>query len=341
VTKADPKLTHLATSWKYSSPLISCRFDPKGRFLFTSSENYSLQRWDLSTGKSISFAGHDSWAFSLAVSPDGQTLISGGGDGKLIWWPATAETPKPIRAIDAHHRWIRALAISPDGTLLATGGNDSLVKLWNMADGTLVRELDGHSKEEFNYIYSLLFHPSGKFLLSGDLLGKIKQTETATGKLIREFDAKALHTYNGGQRVHYGGVRSLAISPDGKYLTGGGLYKATNPLGAINEPLVLRFDWETQKLKVSHVASGVRGIGCRCLFNPDGYLIAASGGGGGGFLLIWNDTQDKEIFKLKLPNTARDLDLHPDGIRLATIHHDGQVRISRMAKKETPPAKTS
>ena len=50
-----------------------------------------------------------------------------------------------------------------------------------------------------------------------------------------------------------------------------------------------------------------------------------------------SNLNDKEFFKLKLPNTARDLDLHPDGLQLATVHGDRQLRISRMTAK--PPAK--
>ena len=118
--------------------------------------------------------------------------------------------------------------------LAATGGNDNMVRIWNLADGKLVRELPGHER----HVYSVLFHPSGQFLLSGDLMGVLNQWEVATGKLVRTFDAKPLHTYEGGQQVDYGGVRSIAISPDGKYLAAGGLYKGTNPLGAVNENAV-------------------------------------------------------------------------------------------------------
>ena len=34
-----------------------------------------------------------------------------------------------------------------------------------------------------------------------------------TGKSVRTFDAKELNTYSSGQRVDYGGVRSLSLSP--------------------------------------------------------------------------------------------------------------------------------
>ena len=49
--------------------------------------------------------------------------------------------------------------------------------------------------------------------------------------------------------------------------------------------------------------------------------------------LFWKPDQVNEFFKLALPNTARDLDLHPDGLRVATAHHDGKVRVSLMRPK--------
>lgn len=333
--KPDPKQTHVAATWKHTSPLISCRFDPGGQHLFVTAEDMTVQRFETTTGKKSAFpAEHDSWVRGLAFSGDGQTLFTGGFDGRIMWWEAAAAKPQPTKRIDAHDGWVRCLARSPDGTLLASGGNDHLVKVWNAEDGEPVRAFSGHEM----HVYSVLFHPSGQWLLSGDLAGKIKQWDVNSGKPVREFDAGALHSYNSGQQVHYGGVRSLALSPDHpsggarRWLAASGLHKASNPLGAVNEPLVLRFDWETGKLKTSHVAGGVRGIAWRTLFLPDGALLAASGGSGGGYLIFWQDDA-KELHKLKLPNTARDMDLHPDGVQVATVHYDRQVRICRMAAK--------
>ena len=55
------------------------------------------------------------------------------------------------------------------------------------------------------------------------------------------------------------GIRALAVSPDGKWLAAGGLYKATNPLGAVHEPLVLQFNWESQKVEKQQIADGIPG----------------------------------------------------------------------------------
>ena len=208
---------------------------------------------------------------------------------------------------------------------MATGGNDNQVKLWSTDDGQLLQTLTGHE----SHVYSTLFHPGGEWLLSGELQGKVHQWELSTGKLLRSFDAKDLHTYNGGQRAHYGGVRSMSLSPDGKHLACSGLHKATNPFGAVQEPLVLVFEWESAKKVQSHVGEGItKGIAWRAVYHPSGYLIGGSGGGSGGFILFWKLDQAKEVHKLKLPNTVLDLDLHPNQQQIATAHHDRHLRIS-------------
>jgi WD40 repeat protein len=303
--------------------------------VFVSAEDNSVQRFDLAAGTKVSFVAHESWVNALAYSPDGQLLYTGGCDGRMIVWPATADAPQPLKVIEAHpglSPWVRTISVSPDGAMIATGGNDGLVRLWKAADGTALGTLAGHQKN----VYSTLFHPDGKLLISGDLAGVIQVWDLAAAKSVGTFDAKDLWSYNEGQGVDYGGVRGLALSPDGKFLAAGGLYKASNPLGAVNEPLALLFDWETRQKKQSHVVAGVNGIIWRLCFHPEGFLIGGSGGSGGGHIAFWKPEGDKEQHKFTMPTMIRDLDLHPDGLQIATAHYDRLVRISSM----TPAPKT-
>lgn len=323
---ADPTKAKVVSQWKHESPLIACRIDPKGRFVVTTAEDNGLQRWDLPGGNKLAFAAHDSWVFSLAFTPDGETLVSGGGDGRLIWWNNLAAQPTVVRKVDAHLGWIRQIAVSPDGKLLASAGNDQKVKIWNIADGALVKEFVGHE----NQVYSTLFHPQGASLLSGDLLGFVRQWDVATGMAARTFEAKDLHSYNGGQGVHFGGIRAMAFNRDAKLLACGGLFKAENPLGAVHEPLAVVFDWESLKVVQSHVAEGMKGSLWRLLYHPDGFLMGVSGGSSGGFLIFWKPENPKEFHRFALPNVARDMDLHPDGLQVATTHYDRHLRISTL-----------
>ena len=326
----DPTQTHVVSQWEHSSPLVSCRFDPLGRFVFAGAEDNTVQRWNLATGAKTSLAGHESWVRSIAFLPDGETTITGGYDGRLVWWPTAADAPAPIRTLPtAHNGWIRAIAVSPDGKLIASCGNDNTVRLWNAADGQLVRELTGHT----SHVYSVLFHPSGQSLVSGELLGPVHHWDLSNGALIRKLDAAPLHTYEGGQAVHFGGVRAMGFNRDAKLLACGGLHKATNPLGAVHEPLVMLFDWDAGTALRSQVTADYAGVAWRILFHPEGYEIGVAGGSGGGVLLFWKPEEEKAFFKFGLPNLARDGDLHPDGRQVATAHHDRQLRISRLEKK--------
>ena len=162
---ANPAVTHIAKTLVYTSPLLSCRFDPTGKYVFAGAEDFKVVRWELATGTKVELAGHDSWVRGLAFSANGENLVTGGNDGRLIWWAAGADMPVPIRTIQAHQGWIRAIAVSPDRRLLASCGNDHKVKLWSLADGSPVREFLGHER----HVYNVAFHPDGKHLVSGDI----------------------------------------------------------------------------------------------------------------------------------------------------------------------------
>ncbi len=341
--KAEPEKAHVAVQLKHGKPLIGCRFDPTGRYVFASGEDETIRRWDLTGAGSepVTFAGHDGWAFALAVTPNGRTLLTGGTDGRIIWWPATAagreaptgktrETPQPIRVLDAHQGWVRSLAVDPEGSLLASCGNDGKVRVWSLVEGRMLLDLPGHDKP----VLRVAFTPGGKGLVSADLLGLVIHWDLPPGKEARRGDAAKLHIYERNQGVDYGGVRDLSFSHDGAFLACSGLINASNPLGAVSNPAVVVFDWKTGLLKVLQRPQGeIKGVAWGVRFHPLGFLIFATGGTSGGFLWFSRPDQATEFFKLVLPNTARDLDLHPDGLRLATAHHDGILRISSMTPK--------
>lgn len=327
---ANPTLTHVAKTLAHTSPLIACRFDPTGKFVFAAAEDRKFCRWDLASGAKIEFTGHDSWSRCLSFSTDGQTLVTGGYDGRLMWWPAAADAPAPTRTVEAHAGWIRALAVSPDGQLLATCGNDKLVKLWRMADGTLVRELPGHE----SHVYNVAFHPGGKDLVSGDLKANFFHWEIESGKNARKFHLPQLHKYDPSFMADHGGPHSMGFSKDGKLLGCGGITNVSNAFAGVGNPAIVLVDWQAAKETVTHLSKGnIQGVAWGLCVHPEGFTIGATGGPGGGHLLFWKLDQKDEFHSLNLGATARDLAIHPDGVQLATAHFDRQLRLSKMAAK--------
>jgi WD40 repeat protein len=111
-----------------------------------------LQVWDLATGTSVSKgiaseSQGESWridtvpvllghrgVMALALSPDGTTLVSAGGDGTVRLWDFPAVREKCI--LPGSTKEISTLAFSPEGRFLAAGTEGGTVKLWrNVADG--------------------------------------------------------------------------------------------------------------------------------------------------------------------------------------------------------------
>jgi hypothetical protein len=126
----------------------------------------------------------------------------------------------------------------------------------------------------------------------------VHQWEIATGKRVRTLDAKALWSYNAGQAVDFGGVRSLAMSPDGKQHACAGLHKAENPLGAVHEPLV-RADWESRAAPAGQLRpGGQKSVAWRAFFPPKD-SSSAERVGRGGHLLFWNRRQDKPVPRVR------------------------------------------
>jgi WD40 repeat protein len=327
---ADPMKTHVAKTFAHTAPLVACRFDPTGRFVFAGSEDNKVVRWELANGTKTELAGHDSWIRSLVFSANGETVVTGGYDGRLIWWNAMAEKPVPVRTVEAHLGWLRAIALSPDGQLLATCGNDLKVKLWKFADGSLVREMAGHER----HVYHVTFHPDGKQLVSGDLTAKFIHWEVDTGKNVRAFAIASLSKYDAGFMADYGGPHCMTFTPDGKRILAGGITNVTNAFAGVGNPIVVQIDFEAGKDAVTHLTKGnINGVAWGTLLHPEGFVIAAIGGQGGGHLYFWKPDQKDEFHSLNLGNVARDLSLHPDGLQLATAHHDKNLRISLMAPK--------
>ena len=84
----------------------------------------------------------------------------------------------------------------------------------------------------------------------------------------------------------------------------------------------------------TQLADGIPGgVIWRLRFLADGSLVGGSGGLTGGILLFWKSDAEKDYHRFALPNILRDIDVHPDGLRLASAHYDRHVRISRLAAK--------
>jgi WD40 repeat protein len=91
----------------------------------------SLSAFDLGSRVTREITSHGKKLWSLALDPQGTTLVTGDSDGVIRVGPLTGEEP---HLLIGHTGRVMSVAVSPDGRTIASGSNDGTIRLWPMPD---------------------------------------------------------------------------------------------------------------------------------------------------------------------------------------------------------------
>jgi len=173
--------------------------------------------------------GHEVEVTALAYAPKGTRLLSGDAHGVVFLW--NVEKQERLFSLAGHKDAVHAVAFSGDGKMMLTGGMDRLAILWDADTGKVLRRLSVHP----GAVRAVAFGPGpGEVTtacddgliriwngdLKGEKLRELKERKRAAAvdwdlvidSLVVVRDLKG----------HKGGVRCVAVSPDGQRLLSGG-----------------------------------------------------------------------------------------------------------------------
>src|SRR5205807_1070148 len=122
---------------------------------------------DVSTGRLLHTLTPQVGVASVAISPDGQSVlaVSSDKDGMMVMQRWDPRTGKEVRSLHGGRlkEWVTCLGFSPDGTTIAGGSTSGTIRIWSASTADEIRELHGHSA----LVRCLQFSPDGRRLASG------------------------------------------------------------------------------------------------------------------------------------------------------------------------------
>jgi WD40 repeat protein len=152
----------------------------------------------------------------VVFNNNGNIFYSGSANKPIQVWKLAADTP--VKNF-GHPNLVDVVAFNPAGTLLATGCHDGRIRLFDVAKGNVIREIQAHvTMPQPSAVYCLAWSRDGKQILSGSYDRSLKLWNADDGKLIREFNGYEDKKFEKG---HRGSVVTAALAPDGKTLASG------------------------------------------------------------------------------------------------------------------------
>ena len=113
-------------------------FTPDSKYLVAGSNKDQWSLWRVSSGQPAAIKDGPNGYETVTAGTDGATLLSADG-GRVQVWNLPGGTQR--LAFVGHEGQIYSIAPSPDGATVATAGKDRAIRIWTLADGSLVQQL--------------------------------------------------------------------------------------------------------------------------------------------------------------------------------------------------------
>ena len=240
-------------------------------------------------------SAHTGCVNTIAFSPDGSILASGGTDQTIKLWSLRGN--KLLDTLEGHIDDVNNLMFSHDGTMLASVDKKGGIKLWDVADGFLIQDL----LEPASPVYCIAFSPDDSLFAAGSFVRKAIIWNLNDGFMSRELDG------------HKSSVDTVIFNNAGNLLA----------TGSPDNTAVL---WDLNDCKLLYKFQGCSGLSSCLAFSPDdSMLITGANDGSVRFYQIENG----ELLET-LPGqngTVSWLSLNATGTTLATINYGKALQL--------------
>jgi WD40 repeat protein len=298
---------------EHKGAVTALLFSPNGKVMMTGGDDGNVVLWELPSLKKLDTI-RNCPTHSLAISPNGKTLVAGSGAAPTaeIW---DVEKRKKVTSLQwkAGDGGAANVAFSPDGKELVVGVSQ-LPGVDFMWQGSLYLVDTENWKVKHSFgrtlaLPGLALSPDGKTLVV-DGSDSIIEIDLATRK-PRNVDPYIGFTY---------GFSSLAFSPDGKYKASGRSFLGRAPEGGQVRQGRLIMEAVPPKGKPLWKDIKKNNNGISVAFSPDSKLFAAGIAGSeraAGELILWHTETKEEITALKHTTPVNCIAFSPDGSLLA------------------------
>ncbi|MBO0794283.1 MAG: hypothetical protein J2P36_25500, partial [Ktedonobacteraceae bacterium] len=249
------------------------------------------------------YRGHQDVVNTVAWSPDGSYIVSGGDDKVARVWDAA--TGKDRFLYSQHAGVVSSVACSPDSLYVISGSYDGTTQVWSAKDGKR-SNLQSYAAQK---ITSVAWSPNRDRAAYAGAGGKVILFEAPSGKEVLHYASRANYTY------------AIAFSPDGTMVAIGS--------GGTDEPVQVWNIVNNRKLiSYSLNANPVYAVA----WSPDGKLIAS--GGYDKTVHVWKVATGESVFKYQEHQDVVNA-IAWSGEVLASGSNDGVIKLWNAANGAT------